>query len=103
MYDELFVQRLTQLRMAKGVSARSMSLSLGQSPGYINNIENKYNLPSMAIFFFICEFLNISPKDFFDFDSPNPERLNELIDHLKSLNDKQLANVLAIVKDMHSR
>lgn len=41
MYDELFSQRLTELRQQKGVSARDMSLSLGQNPGYINNIENK--------------------------------------------------------------
>lgn len=34
-------------RIQKGVSAREMSLSLGQSTGYINNIENKNSLPSM--------------------------------------------------------
>ena len=51
MYKELFCERLAQLRIKKGVSARDMSLSLGQSPGYINNIENRKNLPSMAAFF----------------------------------------------------
>ena len=53
--------------MAKGVSARDMSLSIGQSAGYINNIENKKNLPSMAAFFYICEYLEVSPQEFFDF------------------------------------
>ena len=43
---------MSQLRQAKGVSARDMSLSLGQSAGYINNIENGVNLPSMAMFFY---------------------------------------------------
>ncbi|MDD4474956.1 MAG: helix-turn-helix transcriptional regulator [Eubacteriales bacterium] len=100
MYDELFCKRLTQLRMAKGVSARDMSLSIGQSAGYINSIENKNNLPSMSVFFYICEYLNIKPKDFFDFESSNPERLNELINNLKSLNDEQLLNILAVVKDI---
>ena len=44
--EEKFTKRLAQLRNQKGVSARDMSLSLGQGAGYINNIENKNNLPS---------------------------------------------------------
>ena len=40
MYEEQFTNRLSKLRLAKGVSARDMSLSIGQNPGYINNIEN---------------------------------------------------------------
>ena len=50
--EEKFAERLSQLRLAKGVSARDMSLSIGQSAGYINNIENKNNLPSMSAFFY---------------------------------------------------
>ena len=46
--EEKFTKRLAQLRNQKGVSARDMSLSLGQGAGYINNIENKNNLPSMT-------------------------------------------------------
>lgn len=40
MEKKQFARRMSQLRQAKGVSARDMSLSLGQSAGYINNIEN---------------------------------------------------------------
>ena len=50
-----FIQRLVDLRLKKGVSARDMSLSLGQSAGYINNIESGVNYPSMTVFFYICE------------------------------------------------
>lgn len=39
MYEESFYERLSQLRMKKGISARDMSLSIGQNPGYINSIE----------------------------------------------------------------
>ena len=45
MYKNMFIKRLVELRMQKGVSARDMSLTLGQSPSYINNIENGINLP----------------------------------------------------------
>ena len=64
-YFNFFYQRLTELRTQKGVSARDMSLSLGQSESYINKIENKKALPSMSVFFYICDFLGIHPKDFF--------------------------------------
>jgi transcriptional regulator with XRE-family HTH domain len=47
-YIEWFYQRLVALRVQKGVSARDMSLSLGQSESYINKIENKRTLPSMT-------------------------------------------------------
>ena len=66
MYEEEFPLRLAQLRTKKGVSARDMSLSIGQNPGYINNIECGKALPSMTGFFYICEYLNITPSEFFD-------------------------------------
>ena len=53
-YD--FAERLTDLRIQKGVSARDMSLSMGQTSSYINNIENKSNLPSMKAFLFVSCF-----------------------------------------------
>ena len=43
-----FIRRLVELRMSKGVSARDMSLSIGQSSSYINNIENGVSFPSMT-------------------------------------------------------
>lgn len=59
MKDEDFAKRLTELRIAKDVSARKMSLSLGQSPSYINNIEKNRSLPSMENFFHICEYYKV--------------------------------------------
>ena len=46
--DESFIaKRISQLRIKKGVSARNMSLSIGQNPVYINNIESGKALPSI--------------------------------------------------------
>lgn len=98
MEKEEFIRRLVELRMNKGVSARDMSLSIGQSAGYINNIENGVNLPSMAVFFFICEYFEITPKEFFDTDSSNPVRLNDLLAAAKGLSDEQLEHLIAIAK-----
>ncbi len=57
MYEDFVPERLAKLRALKGVSARDMSLSLGQANNYINNIENKKSLPAMQSFFYICEYL----------------------------------------------
>ncbi len=100
MYDFNFALRLAQLRNKKGVSARDMSLSIGQNPGYINNIESGKAMPSMTCFFYICDYLGISPKDFFDNASAEPEKIKQLTDYLKKLDPDLLENVSAIVKGL---
>ena len=100
MDERDFSLRLAQLREKKGVSARDMSLSIGQNPGYINNIESGKSMPSLAGFIYICDYLIITPKDFFDTDEQNPEKLIGLIKNLKRLNDRQLEAVAVIVEEM---
>lgn len=100
MDQELFSKRLAELRMKKGVSARDMSLSIGQSAGYINNIENGVNYPSMASFFYICEYLDITPKDFFDTETSDPSQLKVLVDAASRLNGEQLTHLTAIAKGL---
>ena len=78
VYEKNFAVRLAQLRMQKGVSARDMSLSLGQSASYINTIEAGKSFPSMTAFFYICEYLGVSPMEFFDFASESPWQMKEL-------------------------
>jgi len=60
-YEEFLSARLSALRSARDVSARDMSLSLGQNESYINQIENRKSLPSMQVFFYICEYLGVTP------------------------------------------
>lgn len=100
MYKEQFALRLARLRTRKGVSARDMSLSIGQNPSYINNIETGKALPSMSMFFYICDYLELSPSEFFDETSRDPEKLNEIIENLKKLSDSELSNISAIIKGL---
>lgn len=94
-----FSARLSQLRMQKGVSARDMSLSIGQNAGYINNIETGKALPSMMGFVYICDYLGISPKEFFDYDTKDPTQLDALHENLKRLNARQLQIVSLLVEE----
>ena len=95
-----FSARLSSLRLNKGVSARDMSLSIGQSAGYINNIENGVNYPSMQVFFYICDYLDITPKEFFDTETVNPNKISELVGAVKGLNDEQLNNIIGLARGL---
>lgn len=101
MYESFLPDRLAELRIQKGISARDMSLSLGQANNYINTIENKKSLPSMQSFFYICEFLDITPQEFFDAGNSNPTKLKEFIDEAKKLNDESFSNLLGIMKELN--
>lgn len=97
MTEKEFSLRLAQLRGEKGVSARDMSLSIGQNASYINNIENGKALPSMTGFFYICEYLNITPGEFFDAEN---KKIQEVVENLKKLDSEQLDNISAIIRDL---
>ncbi len=97
VYEKNFAVRLAQLRMQKGVSARDMSLSLGQSASYINTIEAGKSFPSMTAFFYICEYLGVSPMEFFDFASESPWQMKELGEKIKVLSPRQLEAILTLV------
>lgn len=90
MDSEWFAGRLFELRNRKNISARDMSLSLGQSESYINKIENQKALPSMNMFFYICEFLGVTPGEFFSEDVFRSRRLEELTPVLDNLSLRQL-------------
>ena len=100
MYEEKFVNRLIELRIQKGVSARDMSLSLGQSESYINKIENGNALPSMSIFFYICEYFGITPAQFFEDEIECPVTLKKTFENLKHLSSEQLEHINIIIEDI---
>lgn len=96
-----FINRLVKLRHSKNVSARDMSLSLGQSESYINKIENHKALPSLTGFFYICDYFEITPSEFFDYEADSPTASNELMNEIKKLNHTEAAHVIEIVKDIN--
>lgn len=99
-YVNWFPKRLTELRIQKGVSARDMSLSLGQSESYINKIENKRAMPSMTGFFYICEYFGISPNEFFNIESAAPQKEKELFKAFNKLTAQQMEHILLVIKDI---
>ncbi len=102
MTERDFSIRLTKLRELRGVSARDMSLSMGQNPGYINNIESGKSMPSLSGVFYICEYLDISPSELFDIEIRNPMKVNELNSLISTLTDEQLNALITVAKAFRS-
>lgn len=99
--DELFVRhRLAFLRTNKNISARELSLRLGQSEGYINAIENGKSNPSIQMLLYICEELGVSMSDFYDEGNDYPDLINDIIHEAKRLDKKSLESILSVMKNM---
>lgn len=98
MYEEQFSKRLAELRTKKGVSARDMSLSIGQNPGYIRAIECGTTFPTMSNFFYICEYLNVTPQEFFNFSEEPSNGMNALTDQLQQFDSEQINALATFIK-----
>ena len=94
---EFVRERITQLRVQKGVSEYKMSYDLGHSRGYINNISSGKTLPSMTEFFAICDYFGITPSEFFDSKTANPRLSQNLLSVLEQLDEADLELTLANV------
>lgn len=97
--NEKFVRdRISELRTQKNISEYKMSLDLGHSKSYIQSISSGKALPSMCEFFSICEYLGVTPKEFFDPDIVDPVRLHQLNNCAMSLSSEDLDVLIAVAE-----
>lgn len=96
--DEQFVRdRITQLRLRKGVSEYRMSYDLGHSRGYVHNISSGKATPPMKEFLAICEYFELTPQQFFDEGTQNPELIQKAVNGMKQLNEDDMLMLLGII------
>ncbi len=99
--DENFVrERITSLRLKKGVSEYQMSYDLGHSRGYVYNISSGKALPPMKEFLAICDYFEITPAQFFDTSTQNPELVQKALDGIKQLDESDQIMLLSIINRM---
>ena len=97
MYEKFVRDRITQLRLNKGVSEYQMSYDLGHSRGYIYNISSGKALPPLKEFFSICEYFGLKPSEFFDEEANYPIHLQNAIEGLKMLNEEDISLVTTLI------
>ena len=52
----------------------------------------------MTVFFYICDYLGITPSEFFQLDSQCPVKERELLEAIKGLNSEHLDHLIALAK-----
>ena len=101
MMNEKFIrERITQLRMKKGVSEYQMSYDLGHSRGYVYNISSGKSLPPMKEFLAICDYFGITPRQFFDVESNHPELIQKAIAGMEQLDESDMLILLGMINRM---
>ena len=100
MYEDYVRERITQLRLNKGVSEYQMSYDLGHSRGYVYNISSGKALPPLKEFFAICDYFGISPHQFFDESTQNPELIQKAVEGMKLLDESDILMLLGIINRM---
>lgn len=97
--DEQFIrERITKLREEKGVSERKMSLDLGHSTSYIRSITSGRSLPSLSEFLYLCEYLGISPMEFFNEESGTTITKQKAIDAIRKMSDEDVELIMGFVE-----
>ena len=98
MDSEYIRERITRLRLKKGVSEYQMSYDLGHSRGYIFNISSGRALPPMKEFLAICDYFEITPQQFFDESTENPELIQRALEGMRRLSEKDLRMIVEMIE-----
>ena len=101
MNEIFFADRLRSLRNERGISAREMSLALGQNETYINKLETNQRSISMPMFFTLCDFLNITPSEFFNAEIQNTTTdFDFLVQKFKKLSHEQAVHITFLIDEL---
>lgn len=97
MNEDFVRERITSLRLKKGVSEYQMSYDLGHSRGYVYNISSGKALPPLKEFFAICDYFGLTPAQFFDEGTQNPELIQKAVSGMKQLSEADLLMLLGLI------
>lgn len=96
--EEFVRERITALRIVKGVSEYQMGYDLGRSRGFINNISSGKAMPSMKEFFSICDYFGMTPAEFFDVEHDDPALIGKAVEEVRSLCDDDVLLILSLIR-----
>lgn len=102
-YKDILRQRVTDFRLKAEISEYQLSLALGQSKGYIQQISSGKALPSMERFFDLCDYFQISPAEFFDIENRDPQLTKDLMSIARRLDEEQIKLLISIAKNFEAR
>lgn len=100
--DQQYIrERISALRTKKNISEYRMSTDLGHSKSYIQSISSGRSLPSMSEFLYICEYLGVTPKEFFDGSINEPQLVRELYELARNMSEDNLKILISLAKRLN--
>lgn len=75
---------------------------MGHSKGYIQSISSGKSVPSLPEFLYMCEYLGVTPKEFFDPEIHEPAQVRILIGQTRNMNPQDLDLLIMIAKRLHT-
>lgn len=103
MDDNYIRDRISEIRTKKNISEYKMSLDLGHSKSYIQSISSGKSLPSMSEFLYICDYLGVTPKEFFDDTITEPTLVNELYNLTKEMSKEDILVLINTAKRLNCK
>ena len=102
--DKNFIgERISELRLKKNVSEYQMSLDLGKNKSYIQSLTSGRSLPTMQSFLDICDYLEVTPQQFFDSELHNLPLIDKATDLMKQLDDEDMLALISMLNRLHCR
>ena len=98
MEPKFISDRISVLRTKKNVSEYRMSTDLGHSKSYIQSISSGKSMPSMGEFLYICEYLGVTPREFFDDSINDPQLVQELYELTRNMSEANLKILVDLAK-----
>lgn len=93
-------EKITDLRLQKGVSEHRMSLDLGHARSYIHGIVSGKVLPSMTEFLYICDYLGVTPAQFFSTEEQVTLEMAEIIKECSRFTREDQQFILSLLKKL---
>ena len=100
MEEQFIRDRISRLREDKQVSERKMSLDLGHSTSYIRSITSGRAFPSMSEFLYICEYLGVTPMEFFNEEKSTTLTQQKAIDYIYTMSDEDISLMIGFIERM---
>lgn len=95
--------RISVLRTKKNVSEYRMSTDLGHSKSYMQSISSGRSMPSLGEFLYICEYLGVTPREFFDDDIKEPQLVQKLYELTRNMSQEDLDLLISTAERLNDR
>ena len=94
-------KRINDLMNAKNISMRNLSIQLGFSDGYINQIMNNDMTPSLHNIIILSDSMHMTLSEFFSDDKVYSIEYYKLSKELKKMSDKRLEAIYTALCDIN--